>query len=186
MIRKSLDRNTFQKNNYLESMLNKGKTVDNDDEVKETIKMFESLQALEEEKEKNYEWQKNNLEYDLRTNDYIAEKCKDNVYAQHLYAALCNNEFIKNQVWNVLQDKRWSCSWRYAGGIVAHIKQEGDYINWYCSGIKYDYSQEELDTMTEDNRIRCKELMASVGEGTVTDEVRNDLLKLGWIVADSE
>ena len=184
MIRESPDRNTFQKNNYIKNKAKEGKTVDNDPDVKALVEWYETLN--DRTYQQDPEWQKNNLEYDLRTNDMIAEKCKDNIYAQHLYAALCNNDFIKNDVWPLLQDQRWSCSWRHAGGIIADIKQEGDYIDWYCSGIRTqrDYIQEEVDMMTEDERVQYKEAMASVPEGTVTDEIRKDLLDLGWLVAE--
>ena len=47
----------------------------------------------------NPEWQKNNLEYDLRSTKWICDSAKNTkTYAQNLYAALCNNEFQKNEV----------------------------------------------------------------------------------------
>jgi len=76
------------------------------------------------------------LEYDLRSTEWVIEKVKaDKVYAQHLYAAMCNNDFMRNEVWPILTEKKWSCSWRHAGGIIADMRGEGDYIDWYCSGI---------------------------------------------------
>lgn len=122
-------------------------------------------------REEDSQWQKNNLEYDLRSTDWIAEKCKDEAYAQNLYAALCNNQFIKNDVWPLLKDDLWSCSWRYAGGIIADIREEGDYIDWYCSGIRDKYDA-EANTFG-----RCY-----VSESVVTDEIRQDLFTLGWLV----
>ena len=101
--------------------------------------MLENIDFEEHRKldlENDPEWRKDNLEYDLRTNEYMVNKVRtDEVYAQHLYAALCNNDYQKNDVWPILQDKRWSCSWRYAGGILANMCGEGDYMDWYCSGI---------------------------------------------------
>jgi hypothetical protein len=135
------------------------------------------------QRENDPKWAENNLEYDLRTVDWVAEKCRDRVYAQHLYAALCNNEFMKNEVWTILLDKSWSCSWRYAGGIVANIRQEGDYIDWYCTGSNYDPPpSEDLDHLNLDELMRYKESQAYVGEGYITDEIRQDLFNLGWIV----
>jgi hypothetical protein len=102
------------------------------------------------------------LEKDLLKVDYIIQKCKNNdVYAQNLYAALCNNKFFKN-------NEEWTCSWRMSGGIVAGIRNMGeDYIDWYCSGIG------------------CK-TQGYVPESVVTSEIRNDLLNLGWVVKPYE
>ena len=111
-------------------------------------------------------WQIDNLEYDLLVNDWIIDKVRNNEnYAQNLYAALCNNNFTKNDVWPILKEKRWSCSWRYAGGIIARMTEKGDYMDWYCTGI------------FDDNPI-----IGTVPEGEITEEIHNDLLKLGWIV----
>ncbi len=118
------------------------------------------------------------LELELLSTDWIIEKVRaSRLYSQNLYATLCNNQFVKNDVWPVLKDDRWSCSWRYAGGIIADMREEGDYLNWYCSGIRG----------TMDMGGSAPDLNEGyVGEGHVTDEVRNDLLKLGWIVIDDE
>jgi hypothetical protein len=88
-------------------------------------------------------------------------------YAQNLYAALCNNQFQKNEVITILEDQRWSCSWRYAGGIISDIQGKGNYIDWYCSGILYiDVSENTHSDY--------------VSEGTVTEEIINDLKLIGW------
>jgi hypothetical protein len=55
-------------------------------------------------------------------------------------------------------DKEWSCSWRMSGGIVADIINSGEYIDWYCSG----------------------------NEGVVTDEIKLDLMMMGWTVKPYE
>jgi hypothetical protein len=129
-----------------------------------------------EQDESDPKWAKNNLEYDLRTSEYIVEKCRtDKIYAQNIYAALCNNEFQRNDVMPILKDETWGCSWRYAGGIVADLRGEGDYLDWYCSGIRGD---EEVAEFFNTPR-------AHVGEGEVTDEVKEDLFKLGWLVVDN-
>lgn len=120
--------------------------------------------------ENDPEWQKNNLEYDLRSSEYIVEKCKNRAYAQNIYAALCNNEFQRNDVMPILKDETWTCSWRYAGGIVADLRGEGDYLDWYCTGIRHDDGE-----LTN----------SYIGEGEVTDEVREDLFKLGWLVVET-
>lgn len=108
-----------------------------------------------------------NLELELLSSEYILAKIKNEVYAQNLYAALCNNQFIKNEIFPLIKEDTWSCTWRYAGGIIADMRQEGDYLDWYCSGIG------------ENNK-------AFVGEGYVTDEIRADLFKIGWVVIEED
>lgn len=107
------------------------------------------------------------LEADLLKTEWISHKCTiSNVYAQNLYAALCNNIFLKD-------DQEWTCSWRYSGGIVSSLikndtrydlysHRTGDYLDWYCSGAG------------EGN------IPGYVSEGFVTSEISNDLLNLGW------
>ena len=134
----------------------------------------------------------NNMEYDLLTNDWILEKVRaDDAYAQNLYAAMCNNDFIKMEVVPILRqdpDKDfWSASWRYAGGIIADMQQKGDYIDWYCSGIRDGwYAPDELDAvpkeLTEEQLARKEIVSRYVPEGWITDEIRNDLQRLGWAV----
>ncbi len=55
-------------------------------------------------------------------------------------------------------DKEWTCTWRMAGGIIADIIRGGNYMDWYCSG----------------------------NEGFVTDEIKLDLMIMGWIVKPYE
>ena len=101
-----------------------------------------------------------NLEHDLIKSDYITNKCANSEsYSQNLYAAMCNNLFYKN-------NEEWSCSWRYAGGVLADIRNVGEsYIDWYCSGIGSSHD-------------------GYVGESFVTDEIRSDLLELGWTIKE--
>ncbi len=99
------------------------------------------------------------LEQHLINNERIVTKCKtSDIYSQNLYAALCNNQFFYG-------DKTWTCSWRMSGGIVADIRGLGEsYLDFYCSGI----GSKEGD----------------VGEGFVTDEIKLDLMMMGWTVRD--
>ncbi len=117
-----------------------------------------------------------NLEYDVEDCEWICAKIRSSdSYAQNFYAALCNNEFQRNEVWPILKDQTWGCTWRYAGGIVAHIRREGDYIDWYCSGIRGGLN---LDDQEPDHGF--------VSEGVITDEIQADLLRLGWVPCDSQ
>ena len=171
---KSPERNTFQKEKYLERQAEKGKTPENDEDTRAMVKYYESWDIQEDQREQDPAWQKDNLEWDLRTSEWMCEKVRtNNAYAQNLYAAMCNNEFIKREMWPLLKEQKWSCSWRYAGGIVAHMRQEGDYIDWYCSGIRNDDPDEEIKPVEGRNYV---------SESVVTEEIENDLYKLGWLV----
>ena len=159
-------------NSYLSMQKEKNQEIDDE--------MFELLSNISQQKliqEQDPEWAKNNLEYDLRSTDWILTKVRDSkLYAQNLYAALCNNQIQKNDVWPRLKDDFWSCSWRYAGGIIADMREEGDYLDWYCSGIKNEGYQDDLDIPFP---------RGHVDESVITDEIRDDLFRLGWLVDDA-
>jgi hypothetical protein len=94
------------------------------------------------------------LEQELLESEIIVANCKNSVsYCKALYSALCNTEWQKCETWPVLKDEKWSCSWRYAGGIIARIIEDGDYLDWYCSG----------------------------NEGLVIDYIEEDLKSIGWV-----
>jgi hypothetical protein len=148
------------------------------------IEFYRSHQDLVREREADPKWREHNMEYDLRATDWIVAKARDSeAYAQNLYAAMCNNDFQQNAVWPVLKNQTWSASWRYAGGIVADMRGEGDYMDWYCSGIQGDA---DIETMTAEQLEQHQWYKANfVSESHVTDEIRADLLKLGWLVVDN-
>jgi len=184
MISSSPERHSFQ----LEGA--KRRAEEDGKELPESyINMWKSAKEQDEINIVDPEWQKDNMEYDLRSTQWIIDKVKvDDVYAQHLYASMCNNDFTKNDVWPILTEKRWSCSWRHAGGIIADMQEKGDYIDWYCSGIRDNkiLDDDEYQALTKEQQesyIQCKKF---VPESCVTDEIREDLLKLGWIVVDNE
>lgn len=157
------------------------------EEANDMIEFYKSHQQQVREREAKDEWKIDNMEYDLRSTGWICDKVKnDDVYAQHLYAALCNNEFTKNDVIPILTEKKWGCSWRYAGGIVADMQEKGDYIDWYCSGIKdsKELDDDQFQQLTKEQQESYIQGKKFVSESFVTDEIRNDLLKLGWIVVD--
>jgi hypothetical protein len=128
---------------------------------------------------------KPNLESDIKKTLWIVEKIKgDLIYAQHLYAALCNNEFTRNDVWPILTEQKWSCSWRYAGGLIAEVLREGDYMDWYCSGSAGEEitPEEDVKYLEEDEKRVYLTRKSHVSEGLVTEEIKTDLLRLGWII----
>jgi hypothetical protein len=110
-----------------------------------------------------------NLEYELLNSKLLVNKViSSEIYAQNLYAALCNNDFQKIDVIAALKETVWHCSWRGAGHIITDMREEGHYTDWYCSGMFGSYDLEIPE--------------GYVSEGTVTDEVKQDLLDLGWVV----
>lgn len=148
--------NENRKNKYLNRCKIRGVSPNQD-----YLKMFDDLEASRVAYENSVDFSKNNLEHDLRTTEWIVNKIRgDRKYAQHIYAALCNNQFFKlsedepTRVLEILKDdhQMWSCSWRYAGEILSNIVGHGDYMDWYCSG----------------------------SEGMITNEVKEDLQKLNW------
>jgi len=151
--------------------------------------MWDTFAENDNKKFQEPESTKNNLEYDLLTTDWILDKVRCNeAYAQNLYAALCNNDFTKREVWPILKQEKWHCSWRYAGGIIADMRQEGDYIDWYCSGIRdrgFDDTEEPTELTQE--QLAYKAIVNKfVSESVITDEVKNDLYKLGWLCNDND
>ena len=137
--------------------------------------MYESFDNEHEHRFDDAENREHNLEWDIMNCEWMVDKIRtSNVYAQNLYAAMCNNEFQKLDVLPILKNQTWGCSWRSAGGIIAEIQQQGDYLNWYCSGIM---SPEEEDGGTK---------TGYVSESVVTDEIEKDLKKIGWIVIEDD
>ena len=187
-IASSPERHTFQRDNYIKRCLEEGKSLD-DPNVKAMIKMYNSWAEQDEANLTDTNWQENNMEFDMRSSDWMVAKVRaSRVYAQNLYAAMCNNEFQEFDVWPILKDDRWSASWRSAGGIVADLRGEGDYIDWYCSGIRNNEPLEpgEWDSWTPEQQTFYKEGLAFVGEGMITDEIHEDLKRLGWVFRDGD
>jgi hypothetical protein len=163
----SPERHTFQKEGYIKRCEEKGEVPNPD-----YVKMYETWREQEAEAIVDPKWQKNNMEYDLRSSKEMCDKVKaGDAYAQNLYAAMCNMTWQSREFWQELKGETWSCSWRHAGGIISDMREEGDYINWYCSGI----GNAELG-----NGLTGANGTGYVPEGTVTEEIELDLNRLGW------
>jgi len=174
----SPERNTFHSKCRIEDAIAEGRDPDTDEEVQQTIERERMWSDMVKKKEAEPEFKENNLEYDLRSTKWICNKAKArDAYAQNVYAALCNQSWQKNDVWPLLAGQTYSCSWRYAGGIIADMIESGDYIDWYCSGIKGDLTEEQVAEAKE----KGMDIINYVSEGTVTDEIQEDFFKLGWI-----
>lgn len=94
------------------------------------------------------------MDVDILRDPTICSKIrKDDYYAQLLYAALCNTEWCRNTVESMLKgEPEYSFSWRTAADLVAYIREGMSYMEFYASG----------------------------NEGEVIDEIRRDLLNIGW------
>ncbi len=108
-----------------------------------------------------------NLERDLRSTDWIISKIRhQEIYAQNLYAALCNNEYAPKDVWGILKNIHWDCSWRYAASLIAEIREDESYLDWYCSGTGFQGT----------------DFTGFVEESYVTPEVESDFDQIGWLL----
>ncbi len=93
------------------------------------------------------------MERDLGASARIRDLVRSEVFATLLYGALCNT------VWrHKATGTPWHCSWRHAGGIVAALRSQGDYLDWYCSS----------------------------GEGLVDAQVLAEIAALGWELSEAE
>ncbi len=77
----------------------------------------------------------------------FGEKIKtSDEFCKSLWSALANIDWINED------GTEFGCTFRYAGAIIADIRETGSYMDWYCRG---EYA-------------------------TVSDEIANELKKLGW------
>jgi hypothetical protein len=117
-----------------------------------------------------------NMYEDMKSASWLVDKARRyRYYAQNLYAAMCNMQWQKMDVMPILKDEYWSVSWRRAGGLVAELRDDGeDYMDYYCSGMRggLSFNGKEDDDYFERTKY--------ASEGVVTDEVCEDLARLGW------
>ena len=166
-ISKSPQRNTFQKEGVIKRAEEAGEEPN-----QAYIDMWEQIKIDDANKIHDPAWQRNNMEYDLRSSEWMCDNARSSdTYAQNLYAAICNNDFQKLDVLPILKEETWGCSWRHSGGVIADMLGKGDYIDWYCSGMGEGLGNGDPD-----------HVKGYVPEGCITDEIRNDLQRLGWAI----
>jgi len=78
----------------------------------------------------------------------IGDKILDDEIAKEVWCALANVDWYHPE-----EKQDYSCSWRYAGGLIAEFRGSGCYLDWYCCGQ----------------------------DGVVSEFVRRSMRKLGWI-----
>ena len=69
MLSKSPERNTFQRDKYIKRQTEKN--LMEDPETNKMLEWYEKFDQLKLQQEQDPSWQKNNLEYDLRSTDWI-------------------------------------------------------------------------------------------------------------------
>jgi len=117
-----------------------------------------------------------------QSNEILTKIRSNDSYAQNLYAAFCNMRWQKLEILPILKEEYWSASWRSAGGIVAQFRNKGeDYMDYYCSGMG---GFAAFDDQTDEEAKEQFDAQGYVPEGTVTDEIREDLKKIGWIPSE--
>lgn len=104
---------------------------------------------------------------DIIANKKMLKKIRNNeLYAQNLYAGLCNNVFQKSSGYGV----DWHRSWRFIASTIATLRNQGDYLDFYCTGIS---------ELPEDDLMQ-KSHKCYVRESVLTEEILSDLQSLGW------
>lgn len=93
---------------------------------------------------------------ELAASAEFMELLKDDDFACKFYCSLENQDWLKG-------DKIGSHSFRGAGALIAELRHEGDYLDWYCSWIDDRYTM-----------------------ATIYPEVEQILNKLGWYAKEED
>lgn len=79
--------------------------------------------------------------------EIFGERIKqDSIFCKDIYSALTNLEWVQSD------GTVYGATFRYVGGLIADIREEGNYMDWYC----------------------CK------GEGFASDEIQEAMSMKGW------
>ena len=102
-ISKSPDRYTFQVDGAKRRAEEKGEEV-----PEQYLEFWKTAKEQDAANLVDPKWQKNNMQYDLRSTEWILAKVRESdAYAQNLYAAICNNDFCKREMWPILNEEYW-------------------------------------------------------------------------------
>lgn len=90
----------------------------------------------------------------------FSEQVKEEDFARKLYDCLCNTIWFNKHTGDI-----YSCSWRYAGGLVADLRNVGeDYIDFYCNGFSGEGAyHEEIYSGLEKFGYKAVEYKKSTG-----------------------
>jgi hypothetical protein len=71
---------------------------------------------------------------------------------------LATSKLLGAELWSAMANVRWehisghdaSYSFRAAGDLIAAVRGEGDYVDWYCSGECEQVSERVADGMARE------------------------------------
>lgn len=68
-----------------------------------------------------------------------------------IYEDICKSVWhcLANTIWTHKSGETYSCSFRYAGGLIARIIRRGDYMDWYCCTLEFDKTDYVKEKMKE-------------------------------------
>lgn len=107
-----------------------------------------------------------NLEKALKKDEEFLALLKDEGFACAAYESFCNQVYINEK------RERFSCSWRYAGRIVAEMRDEGeDYLDYYLG----DYIERSGLDQVPLHRNKVQEVYNRLGWRllTIEDQVQD-------------
>lgn len=101
-------------------------------------------------------------------------KSHDFNYCQRLYAALGNNIIVRHNAADIIAQNYVKYSWRASASLVAKFRSraiKSDYTDFYIAG----YNIDELNAFNHNMPL---------AEGIISDDIRADLLELGWLITE--
>lgn len=115
---------------------------------------------------------KKSLELALYGDDEFLLAVKDIEFARAAYDTLCNTEWVDADF------ERWSCTMRYAGGIIATARDQGeDYVEFYLG------DSEDSDAARTHSRT-FRKMLSRLGWRlmTVEDEIKDTRLLIDRLI----